>query len=105
VFLLALMDGITEDSPLALLLLIWDYAERLTEAPGVQDVVLWVAVHTLIFRMRRDLVVPSVLLWYWNHALMKQLVLQALSFKIALALAGGRPRYLIHQGNSQVRLG
>lgn len=84
--LLALMDGITEESPLAPVLLLWDYAERLTEAPGVQYVVLWVAVHTLLFGVRRDLVVTLVLLWYWNHALTKQLFLQALSLKTALAL-------------------
>lgn len=84
--MLALMDGITEDSPLAPVLLIWDYAERLTEAFGVQYVALWVAVHTLLFGVRRDLVIPSVLFSCWNYALMKQLVLLALSWKGALIL-------------------
>lgn len=62
------MDGLTDDSPLAPVLVIWDYTERLLHVPGLQFVIVWAVVHVFLFGVWRDLVVALGFLSYRNHA-------------------------------------
>lgn len=80
------MDGITEESPLAPVLLLWDYTERLLEVLGLQPILVWISMHTFLFGIRRDLIVALGLWCYLNHGTVKHVVLRACAPKRILAM-------------------
>ena len=81
------MDSITEESPLATVLLLWDYAERLLDVPGLSYHCVLLVTHVTLFGPRWDLLVPLILWSYENRAHVAAFVFSYFSLESILVLA------------------
>jgi hypothetical protein len=81
------MDSITEESPLATVLLVWDCAERLLDVPGLPYLCALCITHLALLGHRWDLLIPLGLWSYANRSQIAALVVGCCSLESTLALA------------------